>query len=371
MKILILANGWATGISGGEYHILSVSKYWRKRHDVEYIMPISGFKYGKEFLRDARVYVYTTPLENVKKKTFLIPFLYLLRFLRLIFWKGKKFDIIISSSYFFCDILPAILFKLRYGGKLVLYAHGPFFIKKGKFYHKLLAYHNMLIFLLFRFYIDLIFAVHKEMKKILSILGVNERKIFFTPNGIDLSSIPTQKVKKKYTACFVGRLTDTKGVLELPEIWYNVCKWKKNLRLVIIGEGPRKKSLMELIKRKKLGKVIKLVGSVSDKIKYSYLKRSLLFLFPSHRESWGISILEAIASGLPVVAYDLPEYKEIYGQKIVTVKPFDVQAFSQAVIQLLQNKEFYKAYCSFRNWAKKYDWRKIANSQLRKIKALF
>jgi glycosyltransferase involved in cell wall biosynthesis len=370
MKILILINGWVTRIAGGDYHILSVSKYWRRKHDVEYLLPISGYEYSKEFLEDAKVHIYKTPLENIKKTPLLIPFLYLIRCLWLIFWKGKKYDIIVSSSYFFCDVIPAILFKLRYGGKLVVYAHGPFFIRQGKFYHKFLTYHNILIFSLLRFYVDLVFVVYTEMERILTRLGINKRKIFLTSNGIHLSAIPAQKFRKEYTACFIGRLVEGKGVLELPEIWYNVCKWRKNSNLVIVGDGPRKSLLTKLIKEKKLDRSIKLTGNVPDSVKYSYLKKSLLFLFPSHRESWPIPILEAMALGLPVIAYDLPEYKEIYGQKIVTVKPFDIQAFSQAVVQILQNKKLYKRYSSFQKWARKYDWKKIADVQVKRLEML-
>ncbi|GAH39983.1 unnamed protein product, partial [marine sediment metagenome] len=53
MKILIVMNGWTstTSMSGGTHHILNVSKYWSKDHEIFYLFPRLGYIRSKSFLR--------------------------------------------------------------------------------------------------------------------------------------------------------------------------------------------------------------------------------------------------------------------------------------------------------------------------------
>lgn len=73
---------------------------------------------------------------------------------------------------------------------------------------------------------------------------------------------------------------------------------------------------------------------------------------------------EAMAAGLPVVAYDLPPYREVFLGAFVTVKVGDVEAMSKAVLEFLQDKDKYeiwqkKGY----NVVRRYDLDTIAKQQ--------
>lgn len=58
---------------------------------------------------------------------------------------------------------------------------------------------------------------------------------------------------------------------------------------------------------------ILIYGRCSDVKLYSLLKSSKVFIFPSFFEGWGIVVAEALACGLPVVAYDIPAIRENFG----------------------------------------------------------
>ena len=80
-------------------------------------------------------------------------------------------------------------------------------------------------------------------------------------------------------------------------------------------------------------------SQVSGKDALSIMKSCRVFVFPSHEEGWGIAISEAMACGLPVIAFDLPVYRFIFGDVIETVPMKDFESFSEKIIKLLDDEE--------------------------------
>jgi glycosyltransferase involved in cell wall biosynthesis len=92
------------------------------------------------------------------------------------------------------------------------------------------------------------------------------------------------------------------------------------------------------------------------------MAQSKVFLFPSHLESWGHAAVEAMAIGLPVVGYDLPSSREVFGDAMLTVPTGDTSAFARTVLSLLGSNSLREEY-SARGLrvAEKCDWDKIAS----------
>ena len=85
----------------------------------------------------------------------------------------------------------------------------------------------------------------------------------------------------------------------------------------------------------------------------------------------GIVIGEAMACGLPVVAYDLPVYKEIYKQGIITVPVKHFKLFSAEVIGLLENESKKNALAEKgRLQVTKYDWAQVSMKEFSLLKSL-
>jgi glycosyltransferase involved in cell wall biosynthesis len=105
-------------------------------------------------------------------------------------------------------------------------------------------------------------------------------------------------------AVYTGRLIEEKGLSCLVEAWARVLKNHSNTRLWLVGEGPLRDRLAEKIERLHIRGRCVLVGSF-DSVE-ELLAAADLFVLPSRDEDASIALLEAMGSGLPIVATDSP-----------------------------------------------------------------
>lgn len=70
-----------------------------------------------------------------------------------------------------------------------------------------------------------------------------------------------------------------------------------------------------------------------------FFRESKVFIHPSHEEGFGVAPLEAQACGLPVVAWNLPVYQEVFPKGMIKVEMGDIKRFADKVLDLLNNKK--------------------------------
>lgn len=97
----------------------------------------------------------------------------------------------------------------------------------------------------------------------------------------------------------IGRLTKQKGFEFLIEVIGDLIK-HPDLRLIILGEGEQRQDLENRISELRLGDRVSLPGFVRDP--FPYLRRSSVFALPSESEPFGLTLVEALSTGIPVVA---------------------------------------------------------------------
>jgi glycosyltransferase involved in cell wall biosynthesis len=98
------------------------------------------------------------------------------------------------------------------------------------------------------------------------------------------------------------------------------------------------------------------------------MKASKIFVFPSYLESFAIVVCEALACGLPVVAYELPAYRDFYGNSLAYVSIGNVKALAGKIIELLNDVDMCEKLAKAGNHiAKKYDWENVAKQQIKAI----
>lgn len=145
-------------------------------------------------------------------------------------------------------------------------------------------------------------------------------------------------IKDKLTVGIIARLSDVKGQDILLRAFKSVVQ-KKEVQLLLIGEGPFKGQLLKISNDLKFKDEVVFINN-SGNIE-EYMSALDIFCMPSRQEGLGLSIMEAQACGLPVVASNvggIPELIE-HGQTGVLVEKENESALAEALIDLLDCKE--------------------------------
>ena len=296
----------------------------------------------------------------------------------------KDRDIIYSTSDFLTHTFPAFVWKLRNRKAkwiVCIFLLVPTLFKDySRNYSKtnnfsMPGFKRILYFLgqqltlfLGRRWADQILVLNKMDKEYLvKNRGIAESTISVVNGGVDYGHLKTLSGEKTkaYDGIFLGRFHPQKGIFDLIKIWKLVCNKKPEARLCMIGGGlpSLEEKVKALIKENNLCENIELVGFKQGDEKFLLLKSSSIFLCPSYYESFAIVVAEAMACGLPVVAYNLPIFNDIYGENILKVPLGDIK-FADAVINLLNNDGFRRSFgLEGQKFVQKYDWDEIAEKE--------
>ncbi len=133
--------------------------------------------------------------------------------------------------------------------------------------------------------------------------GIKEDKIDVVYNGVDISKFHSKNIKDSDTVNFiyVGRLFPQKGVHLLVDAISKISD-EYNFRFSIVGRGPQQQELVEQAARLNVSEKIEFLGSRMDVP--DLLKKADFFIHPAiWNEGFGITLVEAMSSGLPCVAF--------------------------------------------------------------------
>lgn len=209
---------------------------------------------------------------------------------------------------------------------------------------------------------DALIPVSLEMQSELDVRNaLLKQKSVQIYNGIDvpneLNNIPTDSD----LLLFVGRLTEIKGIFPLVEAMKNV---RRDIRLVMIGDGDARPALEEKIKEAGLEHRIQLTGALNGELVQAWIERSAALILPSYHETQGIVLMEANALAKPVIAMDLGGMSEVVehfenGLLMPDHKPLTI---SGAVNFLFENRTLMAemGLKGRRMMQQKFSWEKIA-----------
>lgn len=181
-------------------------------------------------------------------------------------------------------------------------------------------------------------------------------KIVTIPNGVDTTKFTPlgKKIKtnlQKPIVLCVAALTKEKRI----DLAIKAVANHPKASLLVVGTGNLRESLAKL-GSKLLGDRFEIKSVTFEKMPQVY-RRADVFTFPTvWWESFGIAMLEAMASGLPVVAADDPIRREIVDGAGLFIDPMDTKGYSTTLQKALDTKWQNKP----RNQALKFDWNKIA-----------
>ena len=199
---------------------------------------------------------------------------------------------------------------------------------------------------------DRVTAVSESLKEDTLRLFDIKKNINVIPNFID-----TEKIKLKGKPCersllaekeekiltHISNFRPLKRIMDVISIFEGV-QLKIKSKLMMVGEGPEKKRAIQYVNEKGLEEQVLFLGNSNeiDKI----LCYSDLFLLPSEKESFGLSALEAMAHGVPIISSDaggIPEVNK-HGKTGYLSKIGDTESMTLNALSLLQNESLHKSF---------------------------
>jgi glycosyltransferase involved in cell wall biosynthesis len=186
-------------------------------------------------------------------------------------------------------------------------------------------------------------------KKLLQYYDVDPAKIRLVPNGVDTDRfIPEGECEKirrrvklgsRQMVLFVGRLIPRKGVGYLIEAAKQVIKERKDTMFVLVGNGPMRLQLVSNIEAAGLKRNFVFLGDVSEEDLPQIYRCADVFVLPSIQEGQGIVLLEAQASGKPVVAFNVSGIAEAVKNKETGLlfKPGSSDELAQGILKILSD----------------------------------
>jgi teichuronic acid biosynthesis glycosyltransferase TuaC len=222
---------------------------------------------------------------------------------------------------------------------------------------------------------DSLIAVSGLVKKrALEILP--DARVDVITNGVNTETFKTRGNKKtsERRIIFVGRLTEDKGVKELLKAFAHIYRKHPDTRLVLIGEPVLREWISGFIRENALEKAVEMTGGVPHETLPEHYGKGHLFVLPSYSEGMPVSMLEAMAMGLPVVISAVGGVPEIirHGENGLLVKPRSVDDIVEKVSLLLENPDLARKIkeTALSEVRSKYTWDASANMLVAKYKSL-
>jgi len=186
---------------------------------------------------------------------------------------------------------------------------------------------------------DRVIAPSMYFRNLVSKWAKNPNKVVCIYNGIDLSDIPESTgVYNSKTIISAGRLVSWKGFSALIRVMILLPEWK----LYIAGDGPQRKELEEVIINSHLEDRVFLLGQIPRSELVKKIQDSDVFVLNTSFESFSFQIVEAMASGTPVVATNIGNLAEIIDNEKsgILVIPDDKKAIASNVTRLSSDLVF-------------------------------
>lgn len=191
--------------------------------------------------------------------------------------------------------------------------------------------------------------------------GISENNISLVYCGIESVKETTGKLHGKSTnplVAYFGRIKDYKQLDHLVKAFARVNVDMPQSGLVIAGRGDYS-GLADLVESLGLSQSVELVGEVSDQEKEKMLGEAWVFVTPSMKEGWGITVIEANNCGTPAIAYNVPGLRDSIkdGETGLLVPAGQIDDLAEAISRVLNDSDLRKRLSqNALTWASRFNW---------------
>lgn len=190
--------------------------------------------------------------------------------------------------------------------------------------------------------------------------------IFVVPNGIHLDEYERPETgggDSSPDVFTVSRLVRKKGLDRAIDAMPKLLEERPDVTFAIAGVGPDRQRLEERVAERGVEDSVQFLGYVPEDRKVELLHQTTLFTLPSRQEGFGIVVLEAMATGTPVVVHDLPVLRTLVpddGNALVDTG--DPVRYAEVLARLLEEHEGEgEPVHQNRERAKEYNWERIGS----------
>lgn len=350
MKIAILIDTFLPYKGGGQIFVWEVARRLAQKDDVQINIVTRKITVNGKRISENETYFngklkvtrlgFCASWNNLISRGYYIAaaFLYLLK---------NKFDLIDAQA--FIASIPGKLVAIIKRQPIILTVHGTtmetggasflekFILTKIKYDTQISAASNFLKF--------------KNVNKNITIVNPGVDTNFYKPN---------LSLKKNNRVLFVGRLQKIKGTEVLLRC-FDTLK-QERYKFIVVGDGEEMEEIKKYIQEKSISNV-ELKGELTEKEVLLEYQKATVFLLPSLSEGFPLTILEAMACGLPVVASNVGDVTKIIvdGNNGFVVKPGVVSLFAEKIKLILNNQDMAQKMSKNNILkAKQYSWDKTA-----------
>ena len=202
---------------------------------------------------------------------------------------------------------------------------------------------------------------------ILKYFNINHNKIIVINNASTLN-IPEQKANEIIDSnyiLFVGADSLRKNLVNVLKAFNEIQNLDIKIKIVGLGKSYNLKD--EIFQNQN----IEIIDQINDNDLCNLYSNAKMLLFPSFYEGFGIPPIEAMLCKCPVIASDIPVFREIYGDAVLYINPSNVNEIKNAILELLNDENLRLKLIELGLLqSQKYSWKKSADKLIKSLQLL-
>ncbi len=284
-----------------------------------------------------------------------IPF-FMIAFWWLAFWKSRDCDLIHAN--WTISGLIAILVNVFRRVPIILTVHGSSPKAFGNTIDR---------YVLGK--VDHVIAVSHDVKRKICRSGIGEDKVTVIHNGVDISRFcPSRSNKCGYNILWVGRMASEKGLEYLLQALKHISGQVPECMLTLVGDGQLRQELERTVNNLGLQTHVSFEGVRPHSSVSEYFRKADIFVLPSLREGFGIVLIEAMASGVPVIASRIGGIEDIVedGVQGFLVEPKNAEQIAEKAMFLFAHEDVRRSFgeAGRKRVEESFTWEKMAEKTL-------
>ena len=346
MNVCVLIDAWEPIWGGGQAHVWEISRRLVANYDCRIDVFTRSLidESGKKFTKTEKFFRSKLTLRRVGPSTHFFSLfgrlIWMFTVLVAIWRNHQKQPYTLIHAHAYSAAIPGKLLNLILHIPIVFTVHGANNLELNQ--------QNAITliekWLLTKIYFDREISVTKSF---LRYPNVN-KNIAVIPNGVNMSlftSLRKSPAKSGFfTLLWVGRFDKVKAIDVLIKAFKKVVEVNKNVKLILIGYGYEEQSLKLLVQELRLTPYVAFVGKRKPKEIIQYYLSADIYVLPSNSEGLSISLLEAWAAKLPVIATTVGDHALLVKDKVngFLVQPGDSTSLAATILKARSSRALKK-----------------------------